>query len=112
VLIDLDSLPVLEGSLWTTAQGFLSTLHGANLKAATAIQNQSAIATHPVYPLLFDPQTSGGLLASLPTAQAASCLAALKDQGYEQSCLVGFVRTAPSDSKLPISFGSMASLRR
>ncbi|PLZ37478.1 hypothetical protein CBP27_10335, partial [Fischerella thermalis WC542] len=46
---------------------------------------------HSNYPLLFDPQTSGGLLASIPIEQADRCLAALKGLGYGQSSVIGGV---------------------
>lgn len=44
--------------------------------------------------LLFDPQTSGGLLVTLPAAQSASYLAALRDAGHGAQ-LVGLVVEGP-----------------
>ena len=39
--------------------------------------------------LLYDPQTSGGLLISLPSGEAEKLAAALKKEGYIHSCVVG-----------------------
>jgi selenide,water dikinase len=44
--------------------------------------------------LLFDPQTAGGLLAAVPSAQAAALLAALADLG-ETAALIGHVTEGP-----------------
>jgi selenide,water dikinase len=41
--------------------------------------------------LLFDPQTSGGLLLSLPAAEADNLLAALKQVGVDTAARVGKV---------------------
>ena len=52
--------------------------------------------TNPVYPLLFDPQTSGGLLFSLPSTQSDKCISELHKQGYD-ACVIGTL----SSYKLP-----------
>ncbi|HEY9648054.1 MAG TPA: selenide, water dikinase SelD, partial [Chroococcidiopsis sp.] len=70
VELAIADLPVLTGAADTLAQGFFSSLHDQNLAAEQAIANRDAIARHPLYPLLFDPQTAGGLLASVPHEQA------------------------------------------
>jgi selenide,water dikinase len=41
--------------------------------------------------LLFDPQTSGGLLLSLPAAQADDLMVALKEAGVDTAAGVGQV---------------------
>ena len=99
--IDLSSLPVLEGADETVRAGILSSLQPANVRLRRALRNQQAAAGHPRYPLLFDPQTAGGLLASVPAARAQACLERLRELGYERASLVGRV-LAPTEALAPI----------
>ena len=48
------------------AQGFASSLQPENLRARHLIDGMMDKAHHPKLPLLFDPQTAGGLLAAVP----------------------------------------------
>jgi len=45
--------------------------------------------------LLYDPQTSGGLLISLPSNEAERLVEALKKEGNIDSCIVGNVVEEP-----------------
>ncbi|MDU9048706.1 MAG: selenide, water dikinase SelD [Candidatus Electrothrix sp. Rat3] len=45
--------------------------------------------------LLYDPQTSGGLLLALPQEQVADLLAALRTNGVEAACCVGEIIAGP-----------------
>jgi selenide,water dikinase len=102
VEIDLDSLPILDGAQETTQLGILSSLQPANVRLRRAIRNENEVRHHQHYPLIFDPQTSGGLLASLPAERAQSCLKALHDLGYGNAAIIGRV-SAKSDHPEPVT---------
>jgi selenide,water dikinase len=65
------------------------------------LHNQAEFVQHPRYPLLFDPQTAGGLLASVPADRAAACLAELNALGYAHAAVIGQVRPM-RDAQAPI----------
>jgi selenide,water dikinase len=89
--LELDALPLLDGARETVAAGVLSSLQPANTRLRRALSDQEAALNHPNYPLLFDPQTAGGLLASVPEATADACLAALHALGYPHAVRIGRV---------------------
>ncbi|MDN3520360.1 selenide, water dikinase SelD [Halomonas ramblicola] len=92
--LDLAALPLLEGAEETVAAGILSSLQPANVRLRRALRDQAAWVAHPRYPLLFDPQTAGGLLASVPAERAATCLDALHARGYAGAAVIGRVLEA------------------
>jgi selenide,water dikinase len=94
----LDCIPALEGARETIAQGVFSSLQPQNVRLRRAIRDLDAVAAHPDYPLLFDPQTAGGLLAAVPASRVAGCVAELRRAGYRQACVIGFV--FPRSSRL------------
>jgi selenide,water dikinase len=97
----LSALPVLDGAEETAAAGILSSLQPANVRLRRALRNQAAFVAHPRYGLLFDPQTAGGLLASVPGAQAQACIDALRAAGYPHTAAIGRV-LAQGDALEPI----------
>ncbi len=99
--LDLAALPLLDGAEQTVAAGILSSLQPANVRLRRAIHDQAAWVDHPRYPLLFDPQTAGGLLASVPAERAAACLSALHALGYRQATIIGSV-LEPGEALEPI----------
>ncbi len=89
VELDLAALPVLDGAEETANAGILSSLQPANVRLRRALRNQQEMVAHPRYKLLFDPQTAGGLLASVPAAQAAACIEQLRAAGYPHAVVIG-----------------------
>jgi selenide,water dikinase len=99
--LDLDRIPLLEGVRETLALGIFSSMQPQNVRLRRAILNLEEAVRAELYPVLFDPQTAGGLLASVPQDQADACAAALRAAGYIRAAIVG--ETAPqSDALAPI----------
>ncbi len=90
-LLSVSQLPVLDGAVETLAAGIVSSLQQGNLQVESAIANASDWRADPRYPLLFDPQTAGGLLAGIPENNAEQCLTELKALGYAEACVIGKV---------------------
>ncbi len=89
--IFLARLPLMAGAAELAKQGFESSLQAQNIRIRHAMSDPDALAGHAHYPLLFDPQTAGGLLASVPADSAEDCVRALKASGYECACIIGRV---------------------
>ena len=86
VELALEALPVLPGVPDCLAAGYVSSLHQRNQQIERHLNQPSS---HGAYPLLFDPQTSGGLLAAIPPENVSDCLEALQRQGYIHSRHIG-----------------------
>ena len=68
VELDLSSIPLLPGAIDCVKNGIFSSLQPANVRLKRSIENEAEALKHEAYPLIFDPQTSGGLLATVPAA--------------------------------------------
>ena len=64
--LSIAAVPLLDGARETLGRGIFSSLQPQNVRLRRAIRNLEEAAKHPLYPILFDPQTAGGLLASVP----------------------------------------------
>ncbi len=89
--LDLAAIPVLDGVRETIAMGIFSSLQPQNVRLRRAIRNGAAAGQDPLYPVLFDPQTAGGLLASVPADRAAACVGALQAAGYVHAAIIGSI---------------------
>ncbi|HEX4919014.1 MAG TPA: selenide, water dikinase SelD [Limnobacter sp.] len=87
--LHLGALPLLDGALDTVKAGIVSSLQPANVRLRRAIRNQAEWVNDPRYPLLFDPQTAGGLLATVPADKANACVERLKSLGYPHTSIIG-----------------------
>ena len=89
--LSLSSIPLLMGAAETARAGHLSSLQPQNVRLRRAVANHHAVRTASAYPLLFDPQTAGGLLVSIPAERAEFCLTELRTHGYPDAADVGAI---------------------
>ncbi|HRI50295.1 MAG TPA: selenide, water dikinase SelD [Pseudomonadota bacterium] len=91
LVLRVSELPVYPGALALAAQGVTCGGAKSNRRAykdRLAVEGSLSAAYEE---LIFDPQTSGGLLCALPAAAAAAALDALRAAGVA-ACRVGEVR--------------------
>lgn len=89
--IDLNSVPALPGAIECLSKGITSSLHRDNALAIAKISNTESFNNDSRLQLLFDPQTSGGLLACVKSGEAAHCLRELLKAGYADAKIIGNV---------------------
>ncbi len=85
--LDVASLPVLSGAAELLEAGVRSTFHPQNEARAMSL----ALRHDADCPLLYDPQTSGGLLFSVAPSQVEPCLEALRASGATEARAIGTV---------------------
>ena len=88
----LDRIPALDGALECLCAGLASSLQDNNRQVLGDFELVGVAAGDPRVELLVDPQTCGGLLASVPDQQADACVAALQAAGYRSACVIGRAR--------------------
>ncbi len=99
VELDLNALPLLDGALDCVRNGIFSSLQPQNVRLRRAIRADSNGGRESeLLPLIFDPQTAGGLLATVPEAEAEGCVDALHEAGYPTATVVG--RILPQSNHL------------
>ena len=89
--LEFDRLPVIDGARDTLELRIVSSLQPENETRQDRVRVPAHLNGDPRVRLLFDPQTAGGLLAGVPTAQAGPCLAALHAAGYAAAAVIGEV---------------------
>ena len=82
--IDLGAIPFYEGAEALAADGVASTIAPAN---RAALIGRIAAPPGARTALLYDPQTAGGLLASVPGGEAEGLLTALREAGYTAAAI-------------------------
>ena len=89
--VQLDNIPVLQGAPELMASGIESSLQLANEAVLTDVELLGINQAEPLFRLLMDPQTSGGLLAGVDAAAASSLIQELRCAGYDQAAVIGRV---------------------
>lgn len=98
VTLDLDALPILDGALETISNEIFSSLYEKNLDFKYSIADFENIQ-HQKFPLLFDPQTAGGLLACVPKNKAEECIKKLHKENYSHASIMGYITKLENTSR-------------
>ena len=91
--IDLfyDKLPFYPNALQMYRRGETTGSNKANRRLAEGLLNRIRKLSREEEELLFDPQTSGGLLLSVPSEKAEALVMELKKAGIKSAALIGEV---------------------
>ena len=88
-ILNLPDLPLLPGVVQLLSSGVRSSLHEQNREAVTTtphLLNETNELSARVE-VLFDPQTSGGLLGALPRENAQNLINQLNENGYDAAII-------------------------
>ena len=55
------------------------------------VASSIAESSHEKFEFLFDPQTSGGLIGSIPASSLEACISELQQAGYRDATAIGIV---------------------
>ena len=89
--LDLAALPLLHGAIEQVRAGTVSTMHVSNARAHARFLACTGSVDHARRDMLFDPQTSGGLLIAIPARLAQTLCEALHSSGYKDASIIGEV---------------------
>ena len=91
----LDKVPLLEGAKTAIEHGIHSSLFKENYKSRRAVSNHvEAAADWPIsYPLLFDPQTAGGLLFFVESGYSTKFVEHLRKCGAQATAIIGVLNS-------------------
>ena len=87
--LEFHKIPVFEGVDEILQKGINSSLYPQNKAFLEMVDFHKQL---PIHRLLVDPQTSGGLLAAIPSDQADDCVKNLMAMGYEDAAIIGEVK--------------------
>lgn len=96
--LELRQVPLLEGALEQLRRGVRSSMHDANATARAGLALDIQV-DEDLLQIVFDPQTSGGLLLAVAAERAPALLEALRDLAYPQAAIIGEVMPYSPDSR-------------
>ncbi len=94
VVLDVSSIPLLRGARELAQEKVVPGGLRDNQRFYGPFVDRGAQIDEALFDLLFDPQTSGGLLFSIPAPYAKDCLAALHERGLSVAAHIGEIRPA------------------
>lgn len=89
--LDFASIPILQSAVQLSSAGISSSLLPDNMRLSLQVQTADKIKSDGRYPLLFDPQTCGGLLFGVPTSIESQFLHRIREAGLGAPAAIGQV---------------------
>ncbi|MGL4636411.1 MAG: selenide, water dikinase SelD [Beijerinckiaceae bacterium] len=99
--LDVGAVPLVQGVLALASKGYVSSLLPENLTLLRHVKDAHQLDAS-WRAVLFDPQTAGGLLASIPPSELKACLAALHNAGYREAAVVGTITAGTGQITLAV----------
>jgi selenide,water dikinase len=90
-----EAIPVFDGVLDLIRDGVISGAVERNREYASAFVRRARGVGEDLETLLYDPQTSGGLLIAVPEKDAAELLRFLQGVGVKDACIIAEVVAKP-----------------
>ncbi len=104
-VLKLSSIPFLRGAQECTGSGIYSSLYPENLYFSRYVQDFDPLLQQfpETIPLLFDPQTAGGLLIAVDKDQSTQMLEKIQNLGYTNAAIIGHTCSRLHLNQKPIS---------
>ena len=97
--LSMKEIPVLPGVVDLVRRGITSTFHHQNAALADQVGAKGPDGDPALLELLFDPQTSGGLLMAISAEKSETLLQRLRSGGDPAACVIG--RVVEHDASQP-----------
>lgn len=95
--IDAGAVPVIEDALTFAAMGMIPAGAYKNREFRASVVEIADSVDRAVADILFDPQTSGGLLIAVASPHAESLLKDLLERGEDRSAVIGRIIEGPEE---------------
>jgi len=96
-------VPVLDGAMDAASMGLVPAGARSNYKFFSTWTTIESGLSPEIVDLMFDPQTSGGLVMGIPSDSSRDFTAALHDDGVEIAAVIGEVYDSDSEGQLEIA---------
>ncbi len=100
--LEVRKLPILPGAAELAQSGNHTRASSSNRSYAESITRVEGTPDATGIKMVFDPQTSGGLLISVPEKSAEKVVAQARDAGAEASCVIGFVTEQEGETAIVV----------
>lgn len=90
--VEFSKVPYIDTAIGLIEQGFVPGGSKGNMRSTIGSVDFQATLSDAEKMILFDAQTSGGLLLAVRSDQAEACLSAIRKAGDERAEIIGIVR--------------------